>query len=117
MGHIRCVSYAALMPTKLRGDNMGTMCKEVRLQNAHCEWLDLFITMEQVDNDFNGNPMVVFQIWTKPQGEFMGNVWYPKMKGFRTRKDYKYKSYMHGGLYNTFEVFVKTLQNQLMGLN
>jgi hypothetical protein len=104
------------MPTIFRGDNMTTSLHRTTVQNSYGEVMRLIVTAEQTDNDFNGNPMVLVQVWTDETANYRGNVWYPKIKGQRVRKDRKYKVYMYGDINNTVDIFIRTLQNSLLGL-
>jgi hypothetical protein len=95
---------------------MSSAIKEVTLQNKYNERQTFIITIQQTDNDFNGNPQALCQIWTKRQDGGNGNLWYPKIKGFRHRNDRTYKTQVHGGMNNTLDVFIKIFQNSMMGL-
>jgi hypothetical protein len=105
------------MPTKYRGDIMTTSLVRTTVQNSYGEKMRLIVTATQTDNDFNGNPMALIQIWTEPTDNYNGNLWYPKIKGIRHRKDHSYKVYMYQDIHYTLEVFIRTLQNSLLGLN
>jgi hypothetical protein len=51
----------------------------------------ILVTANQVDNDYNGNPQYVVQVWVFGQGSETGHIWNPKLKGYRDRKDQSYK--------------------------
>lgn len=93
---------------------MPTAIKQVKVQNQYGEMRDLIITAQSTDNDFNGNPMALFQIWTTPTEDYNGMLWYPKIKGYRDRKDNAYKGYIHGGIDTSLDIFVKHLQEALL---
>jgi hypothetical protein len=46
------------------------------------------VTAVRTENDVNGNPQCLMQVWTTVNS---GNVWYPRVKGYRERKDDMYK--------------------------
>lgn len=72
------------------------------------------VTAQRTENDFNGNPQALVQVWTTVNG---GHVWYPKMKGYRDRNDMSYKVQAWQGMDEAIEEllvrFELTLNNRL----
>jgi hypothetical protein len=72
------------------------------------------VTAQRTENDVNGNPQALIQVWTTVNG---GHVWYPKMKGYRDRNDMSYKVQVWQGLDMAITEFMLrfelTLNNRL----
>jgi hypothetical protein len=49
------------------------------------------VTAQKTANDYSGNPQYLIQVWVRDEENNTGHIWYPKLKGFRDRKDDSYK--------------------------
>lgn len=64
--------------------------KQFRINNGYGGITQVMVAVERIENCRNGNPQFTAQIWVTPNGTNSGYIWYPKLNGFRNRKDHKY---------------------------
>jgi hypothetical protein len=69
---------------------------------------NILVTAQKTDNDYNGNPQYLVQVWTGIDG----HVWYPKLKGYRDRKDNSYKMQSYD-IHKTLNHFVNKFENHI----
>lgn len=67
------------------------------------------VTCQRVDNDHYGNPIYSIQVWTTGDD---GHIWYPKLKGFRDRKDQTYRLQSYN-IQDDIKNFVTLFANEL----
>lgn len=68
------------------------------------------VTAVPTENDYNGNPQWLVQVWTSSNN---GHIWYPKVKGYRERKDDTYKVTGYQGIQNIVKDFVTRFELSL----
>lgn len=76
--------------------------------------VDVTITAQRIQNDINGNPRHSLQVWIVREDG--GNLWSPKVKGYRLTKNecYIIQSYNLDSDVNTFiDEFEKTINGNL----
>ncbi|UTC25187.1 hypothetical protein Bfsp1_31 [Cytobacillus phage Bfsp1] len=76
---------------------------------------EIMVSANRIENDFSGNPQYLLQVYSM-QNDSYGTIWYPKLPGFRDRKDqsYKVQSYSIMQTINTFaDSFESYINSQL----
>lgn len=90
--------------------------KSYEVKTSESRKVDVLVTCIRFSNDINGNPRYKAQVWIVNDDLETGNLWTPKVIGFKRLKD---DSYMLKSVYNidesmdnfinTFEVSINEL--------
>ena len=71
-------------------------------------------TIQQTTNDYNGNPCYLVQVWAGGNYNQYSHIWYPRIKGYRERKDNFYKVSGYDGLEVILDNFMKEFQEAIL---
>lgn len=84
-----------------------SLIREYKVNTSFLYSRRVLATIERTENDANGNPKYLIQVWSGLDGV----IWYPKIKHYRERKDNKYSTSSHCGIEHTLDMFMERFES------
>lgn len=78
------------------------------IRTSESNTVDVIVTSQRINNDINGNPYYSVQVWVD-RGD-NGNLWTPKVKGYKTTKHDSYRISSHNIEYS-IQCFMNEFEN------